>query len=401
MVDPTSLDAFDPKMSGTFASSFLIIIAIIILSMPLSIMKIYDTDAQSQATKSRDLVAGFENNTIHSRAQLTLPAINNGSFPGVLLIPGSGAADMDEYLPPELAGVENGSRPFLQIANYLSERGFAVLRYDKRGVGENSTVIDANLLENATVHKLQNDAEDALKVLLDQPEVDRDEITLIGHSEGAVMAPRIASKQPQDVKNVVLMGASSQTLYDLVIEKANRNLFLARNYWDYDKDGQLSLEEVMVHPEAGLTIPNASSSSGDNSSRQQWYPGIDKDNDNMININNELTPFALTLFSQMESDPWYQSHKQIQPTVEIIENLQRQNILILQGEKDIQTNIEQALLLEQKLTKLKHPDHSLITYPGLGHTFYPAEGPNELLGPIQDYVLADLHAWLKERSFQK
>lgn len=51
--------------------------------------------------------------------------------------------------------------------------GFAVLRYDKRGVGENSTVIDANLLGDATVHKLQNDAEDALKVLLDQPEVER------------------------------------------------------------------------------------------------------------------------------------------------------------------------------------------------------------------------------------
>ncbi|HZD35712.1 MAG TPA: hypothetical protein VE130_10945, partial [Nitrososphaeraceae archaeon] len=158
MVDPTSLNAFDPKPSGTFAISFLIIIAIIILSMSLSIMKIDDIDAQPRAAKSRDLVVGLENNTIHSRSQLTLPAISNGSFPGVLLIPGSGAADMDEYLPPELAGVENGSTPFRQIANYLSERGFAVLRYDKRGVGENSTVIDANLLGNATVHKLQNDA---------------------------------------------------------------------------------------------------------------------------------------------------------------------------------------------------------------------------------------------------
>jgi hypothetical protein len=49
MVDPMSLNAFDPKMSGTFAISFLIIIAIIILSMSLSILKIYDTDAQPLA----------------------------------------------------------------------------------------------------------------------------------------------------------------------------------------------------------------------------------------------------------------------------------------------------------------------------------------------------------------
>jgi hypothetical protein len=96
MVDPTSLNAFDQKMSGAFAISFLIIIAIIIMSTSLLIIKVDDVYTQLQTTKSRDLVIGFENNTIYSRAQLTLPAISDGPFPG------SGAADMDEYLPPEL-----------------------------------------------------------------------------------------------------------------------------------------------------------------------------------------------------------------------------------------------------------------------------------------------------------
>lgn len=41
----------------------------------------------------------------------------------------------------------------------ISERGFVVLRYDKRGVGENPTIIDAYFLENTTIHKLQNDAD--------------------------------------------------------------------------------------------------------------------------------------------------------------------------------------------------------------------------------------------------
>lgn len=135
------------------------------------------------------------------------------------------------------------------------------------------------------------------------------DVTLIGHSEGAVIAPRIAAKQSEDVKNVVLMGASFQTLYDLVIEKTNRTISLARNYWDYDKDGLLSLEEAIVHPEAELTIPNASSPSRDNLLGQQWYPGIDTDNNNLIDIDNELLSFALTLLSQIESDPWYQSQR--------------------------------------------------------------------------------------------
>ena len=75
------------------------------------------------------------------------------------LIHGSGAADLDGYVPPELSGTEAGARIFLQIAEYLSERGFVVLRYDKRGVGENATILNPNVFGNATVQKLQGDAE--------------------------------------------------------------------------------------------------------------------------------------------------------------------------------------------------------------------------------------------------
>ena len=56
--------------------------------------------------------------------------------------------------------------PFFQIAQYLSERGFAVLRYDKRGVGENHTILDANVWGNLTIDDLKHDAEKALAVLM-------------------------------------------------------------------------------------------------------------------------------------------------------------------------------------------------------------------------------------------
>ena len=48
------------------------------------------------------------------------------------------------------------------------------------------------------------------------------------------------------------------------------------------------------------------------------------------------------------------------------------SILILNGENDTQTPIQGALLLQQKLTLLKHPDHSIITFPNLGHEFAPS-----------------------------
>ena len=91
----------------------------------------------------------------------------------------------------------------MQIAKYLSERGFAVLRYDKRGVGGNLTIADKNVWGNATINDFIHDAEKALNVLIAQPEVNgTKEITIIGHSEGTIIAPRVAVDNPTKVKNM-------------------------------------------------------------------------------------------------------------------------------------------------------------------------------------------------------
>jgi uncharacterized protein len=73
-------------------------------------------------------------------------------------------------------------------------------------------------------------------------------------------------------------------------------------------------------------------------------------------------------------------------------------ILILDGENDIQAPVQQALLLQQRLTELNHPDHMLITYPNLGHLFYPSSQWTTATGPIQQYVLVDLYSWLEAHS---
>jgi dipeptidyl aminopeptidase/acylaminoacyl peptidase len=73
-------------------------------------------------------------------------------------------------------------------------------------------------------------------------------------------------------------------------------------------------------------------------------------------------------------------------------------ILILHGQNDTQTPIEQAFLMQQRLTDVNHPDHTLITYPNLGHAFYPSSRYVFEVGPIQPYVLADLYAWLESHS---
>ena len=49
----------------------------------------------------------------------------------------------------------------------------------------------------------------------------------------------------------------------------------------------------------------------------------------------------------------------------------------------------------ERLIELNHPDHTLITYPDLGHHFYPSSQWTTESGPIPQYVLADIYSWLE------
>ena len=84
-----------------------------------------------------------------------------------------------------------------------------MLRYDKRGVGSNFT-IDQNVWGNATINDLIQDSKKALNILTLQPEVDPKRISIIGHSEGTLYAPRLAIDNSTKVKNIILMGAAAQ-----------------------------------------------------------------------------------------------------------------------------------------------------------------------------------------------
>jgi uncharacterized protein len=96
---------------------------------------------------------------------------------------------------------------------------------------------------------------------------------------------------------------------------------------------------------------------------------------------------------------WWKSIYNLEPHVSIIGNVSKStNILILNGENDSQTPVQQAFLLQQRLAEVNHPDHTLITYPDLGHLFYPSSKWQTSLGPIQPNVLADLYSWLEAHS---
>jgi uncharacterized protein len=350
-----------------------------------------------QTIKSRNLVINL-GNEVKTNATLTYPAVGKGPFPGVLLIQGAGVG----RLSPE-------------VAPYLSERGFAVLQYDKRGTnGLNHTIIDTNVWGNATVNDLIHDAEKALNVLIQQPEVDPKRISIIGHSDGTVITPRVAIDNSTQVKNIVMMGIVAQKFRDIVYyQHVNLPLAYATQVLDKNHTGFIPLQQIAKAPVLIRDILPPAISQSNNTKAITNTLAKELGTNGYVSIDRQLRP---SLIKALENDTslkwldskcnnlggcskWAISEFNIEPDLSIIGNVSKSTgILLLNGENDSQTPVQQAFLLQQRLTDVNHPDHALITYSNLGHVFYPSSQWSTSFGPFEPYVLADIYTWLASHS---
>lgn len=395
-------------------------IIFLILSIHLSyfnstLLPLYDVMAQSdiQTVKYRNLTIDLGNG-VSTNAQISYPATGKGPFPGILLVPGSGATDMNSTLNEDV-------KPFWQIANYLSERGFEVLRYDKRGVGPNLTIQDSDIWGNMTVTDLINDAEKALNVLSEQPDIDPKSISIIGHSEGTIIVPRVAIDNPADVKNIVLMGVVAQNLIKdiLYYQVVDLRSDYATQVLDANRTGFISIDQMASDPLLDDVVANSSFlNTHDVTSAITTIDSIENksgnqsnNDDGFLNINTHLEPLLMKEYENKTAfnlakcykiigcPLWIKSETELETNLSTIGNVSRSiPVLILQGENDSATPLEQGLLLHQRLDEVNHLDHTLITYPNLGHFFYPSSKWQNGLGPIDPQVLADLYSWLDSHS---
>ena len=182
--------------------------------------------------------------------------MGKGPFPGVLIIQGSGANDKNGTLGFIHKNGPKPPTPYWQITQYLSERGFAVLRYDKRGIGANNTILNTNVWGNATVNDLINDAKKALRILAMQPGVDPNRISLIGHSEGTIIAPGIAIDNSTIVKNIILMGTVARNFGDVVFyQTVPLPSEYATQVLDKNHTGFVSIRQIAKDPVILLNLP--------------------------------------------------------------------------------------------------------------------------------------------------
>jgi pimeloyl-ACP methyl ester carboxylesterase len=248
---------------------------------------------------------------------LTLPR-GEGPFPAALLIAGSGPQDRDESLA--------NHRPFLLIADALTRKGIAVLRYDKRGVGKSTGNPDT-----ATTMDLAADAKGALAFLKSRKEIDGSRIGLIGHSEGATIAPYLAAHS-KEVKWLVLLAAPATTGEQTLL---NQSELIGRA-------GGLSDEQL----EASLGFDQAAyglvRQEKDPTALAEKLVALVKE----TGLDAALPPATLETQLRMLAAPWFRFFLDYDP----VPNLKAVScpVLALYGQKDLQVSAKTNLPLLQK-----------------------------------------------------
>ncbi len=256
-----------------------------------------------------------------------------------------------------------------------------------------------------------------MNVLLQQPEVDPKRINIIGHSEGTIYAPRVAIDNSTNVKNIILMGVLAQNPVKAVeyYQDVSLPLEYASHVLDRNHTGSISIQQIandpllrhfLVPSSVMITFLRTNNTEAITTSLAK-----DFGTSGYLSIEEQLKPLLvkgyenITSFKSLKCNQpgvcpvLWKSLSSLIPNISIIGNVSKSTgVLILNGENDSQTPVQQAFLLQQKLTDVNHPDHTLITYPDLGHLFYPSSQWQTGIGPIQQYVLADIYSWLESHN---
>lgn len=145
----------------------------------------------SIAQDFREEEVSFANGEITLSGTLSFPSGDIKKRRAVILVSGSGPQNRDSEIV--------GFKPFELLADFFNEKGYAVLRYDDRGVGKST----GKSVNESTTADLAEDARQAFRFLASRKDIDPLDIGMLGHSEGGVVVPIVASSEP--VSFIILM----------------------------------------------------------------------------------------------------------------------------------------------------------------------------------------------------
>lgn len=287
-----------------------------------------------------------------------------GPFPAVLLITGSGPQDRNESLL--------GHSPFLVLADALTRRGIAVLRVDDRGVGKST-----GDFATATSDDFAGDALAGVAYLKSRSEIDPKAIGLVGHSEGGLIAPMVATRSP-DVAFIVLMAGTGLTGAEILEMQAG---LISKAMGATEETAARQSEAIRKLAAIVVAEPDAEKS------REAMKQAIEK----MIAALPESERKAMeggSADSQLKqfSSPWFRYFLGYDPRPTL--RKVRCPVLAINGEKDLQVPPRENLAeIEKALKTGGNTAYEIHELPGLNHLFQESKtgAPSEY-GSIEETI---------------
>ena len=303
---------------------------------------------------SKDVTFENKEANVTLAGTLTIPDLK-GTFPAVLLIPGSGPHDRDEAI--------FGHKIFLVLADYLTRHGIAVLRVDKRGIGKSTGDYAA-----ATTMDFASDALAGVNYLLTVKQVNHRKVGLVGHSEGGIIAPIVADKS-RNVAFVVLLGGSGVPGYKIILSQLAA-IDRASGVSDSSVNASLAVEKKLLN----IVLAEKDSSKAAASLRQVLETEL-----------KQASAEADANISQLLS-PWYRSFLAYDP-VPALRKL-KCPVLAVWGSKDLQVPpAENMPAVEKALKSGGNKDFNVVEISGLNHLFQDAKTGSPLeYGSIKESI---------------
>ncbi|OXB11562.1 alpha/beta hydrolase [Flavobacterium plurextorum] len=309
----------------------------------------------------------FENKTdnVVLAGTLSLPK-KEGNFPAVILITGSGRQNRDEELL--------GHKPFLVLADYLTKKGIAVLRFDDRGAGEST-----GDFSKASTIDFSKDVQAGVDYLKTRKEIDKKKIGLIGHSEGGLIAPIIAGNS-KDIDFIVLLagpGLRGDTLLLLQTELIERQSGVSNE--------EIKKRQEILKGAYDLVVASSANDENFKNSVSTYFNSKFDENQ------------AKAATNQITSNWWYTFIK-MDPAVALAKV--KCPVLALNGSKDLQVPAEVNLqVIEKTLAKAGNKIVTAKILPNLNHLFQECKtgSPDEYEKIEQTFspiALEEISSWV-------
>lgn len=301
--------------------------------------------------KSEDVTFLNEKANLELAGTLTMPE-GNGPFPAVVLVTGSGQQDRDEALM--------GHKPFLVIADYLTRKGIAVLRYDDRGTAKSK-----GNFATSTTYDFADDAEAGLTWLKKHPLIDEKHVGIAGHSEGGLIAPIVASRN-KNVNFIILLAGPGINGEDII---------MAQSEIISQKSG-VKPEEIKKSLIINKEIFDVVKKEKDNA---KVSAAARKIMEEAINNENSLTETEKT--TQLKSidakiaplvSPWFRTFIELDPKPYLLKT--KCPVLALNGTKDVQVPYKADLdAIDKYLKSAGNKNYTIMKIEGVNHLFQHAD----------------------------